>query len=55
MLVLAKSSGDGTWLSYNDKIVFDLARYKFNKNINREIQKGKIFYELGHCDKKVLE
>ena len=55
MLVLAKSSGDGTWLSYNDKIVFDLARYKFNKNINREIQKGKVFYELGHCDKKVLE
>ena len=35
MLVLAKSSGDGTWLSYNDKIVFDLAKYKFNRG-NRE-------------------
>lgn len=56
MLVLAKSSGDGSWLSYNDKIVFDLARYKFKTDgTNREIQKGKVLYELGHCDKKVLE
>ena len=56
MLVLAKSSGNGTWLSYNDKIVFDLARYKFDKNEKREIQKGKVFYELGHYeDRNVLE
>ena len=54
MLVLAKSSGDGTWLSYNDKIVFDLAKYKFNRG-NRERQKGEVLYKLGHCDKKVLE
>lgn len=56
MLVLAKSNGSGNWLSYNDKIVFDLARYKFNKNIKREIQKGKVFYELGHYEgKNILE
>ena len=55
MLVLAKSGGDGSWLNYNDKIVFDLARYKFSRE-NREIQKGKVFYELGHYEgKDILE
>lgn len=55
MLVLAKSGGDGSWLNYNDKIVFDLARYKFSRE-NREIQKGKVFYELGHYEgKNILE
>ena len=57
MLVLAKSNGSGNWLSYNDKIVFDLARYKFKTDgTNREIQKGKVFYELGHYEgKNILE
>ena len=57
MLVLAKSSGNGSWLSYNDKIVFDLARYKFKTDgTNREVQKGKVFYELGHYEgKDILE
>lgn len=55
MLVLAKSNGGGSWMNYNDKIVFDLARYKFDRR-NREVQKGTLFYELSHIeDKKVLE
>ena len=55
ILVLAKSNGNGSWLNYNDKIVFDLARYKFKKG-DRKLQKGNIFYHLGHYEgRKILE
>ena len=55
MLVLAKSNSVDGWLNYNDKIIFDMARYKFISHTPRREQKGKLFYKLGNHNEKVLE
>ena len=55
MLVLAKSSSDGSWMNYTDIIAFDLARYNFKRGETKQIQRGKMLYKLSKHDEDILE